>query len=453
MGDNHTCDRDDNGRAPAASGLRLIDAVDEAVAQALPEGLAGRVGEHVETFAEYLRDGLLAASTAVGLEVMAELMDAEVEALAGPKGKHDAHRSAYRHGTDDGTVTLGGRRVGITRPRVRSADGQNELPLDTYTTFADTDLMAEHMVGAMLAGVSTRNYDDAALEPVGEQLADNASSTSKSAVSRKFVHATTDRLAELCSRRLDGRRWAIMFLDGFAFGDHMLVGALGVDDDGVKVPLGVVEGSTENGAVCTRLVADLAERGLDCTHGVLFVIDGSKALTKAIRSVFGGNAVIQRCQRHKEENVLDHLPDAQAPWVRRKLREAWACDSADAARRQLQALARSLDNKYPGAAASLREGLDATLTIIRLGVTGTLRKTVFSTNPVESMISICRDHASNVKRWRGGHMALRWAAAGMLSAESQFRRVKGYRQIPRLLAALEDAVADEPGSLDLRVTA
>lgn len=452
MGDNHTHRDEHNGQGQAGPDLRLLEAVDEVIDETLPDGLAGRVEGHVETFAAHLRQGLLAASTAVGLEVMAELMDAEVDELAGPKGKHDPDRTAYRHGSDDGAVTLGGRRVDVTRPRVRRADGDGEVPLATYATFAETDLMAEHMVGAMLAGVSTRRYADAALEPVDEQTQEASSSTSRSSVSRKFVHATTDRLNELCARPLEGTRWAIMFIDGFTFGQHTLVAALGVTDDGTKVPVGVVEGSTENAAVCTRLVADLADRGLDCSDGVLFVIDGSKALTKAIRDVFAGNAVIQRCQRHKEENILEHLPEDQRPWVRRKLREAWAVDDADAAKRQLTRLAATLDKKRPGAAASLREGLDETLTIIRLGITGTLRKTVFSTNPVESMISICRDHASNVKRWRGGHMALRWAAAGMLSAESQFRRVKGYRDIPRLLDALEDAVADEPGTLDLAVS-
>jgi putative transposase len=300
----------------------------------------------------------------------------------------------------------------------------------------------------MLAGLSTRRYDHG-LEPVGSAVRDAAMGTSKSAVSRRFVIATAEKLAALLARPLGDRRWLIVFLDGFAFGEHTLVGALGVTADGAKVPLGVVEGSTENAAVCTRLIADLADRGLDASLGVLFVVDGGKALDKAIRAVFGTKALIQRCRRHKERNVLDHLPEHERPLIQRKLRAAWANPDPNAARAELEALARALSKRRPGAAASLREGLDATLTVTRLGITGSLLRTVDSTNPVESMIEIVRDHARRVKRWSSGEMALRWAAAGMLAAESQFRRVKGYRQLPQLAAALERATADEPALLDV----
>jgi putative transposase len=272
-------------------------------------------------------------------------------------------------------------------------------------------------------------------------------------VSRRFVTATTDQFVSLMSRRLDDERWLIMFIDGFTFGDHMLVGALGVTADGAKVPLAVVEGTTENKVLVIRLLADLQDRGLDVTDGVLFVVDGSKALTKGIPAVFGDKAVIHRCRIHKERNVLGHLPDAEHVWVRRKLRAGWANPDPAAAQTELEALARALGRKHPGAAASLREGLAETLTVTRLGVDGALLKTVFSTNPVESMIEIVREHASNVKRWRDGEMTLRWAAAGMESARSQFRRVKGYRQLPQLAVALEAATTDEPGLLELRVTA
>ena len=265
----------------------------------------------------------------------------------------------------------------------------------------------------------------------------------------RFVAATAERLAELCARPLGEARWPIVMLDGVHLGEHLLVVALGVTDDGSKVPLGVVEGSTENAAVCTRLVADLAERGLDASCGVLFVIDGGKALAKSIRATFGGKALIQRCRRHKERNVLDHLPDAERPLVQHRLRAAWALDDASAAEREVESIARSLAKKRPGAAASLREGLAQTVTVNRLGVTGSLLRTVESTNPVESMIEIVRDHSRRVKRWQHGEMALRWTAAGMLAAESQFRRVKGYRQLPQLLAALESATVDQPGLLDL----
>jgi transposase-like protein len=313
---------------------------------------------------------------------------------------------------------------------------------------ASTDLLAEGIVARMLAGLSTRRYP-AGLEPVGDQVDAQASGTSKSAVSRRFVTATAERLAELLARRLDQDRWLVVFLDGFGMGEHLLVGALGVTADGTKVPLGVVEGTTENKAVCTRLVADLAERGLDATRGVLFVIDGGKALDRAIRGVFGAKAAIQRCRRHKERNILEHLPEDERPLVQRRLRAAWASGDPEQAAAELEQLARSLARQRPGAAASLREGLAETLTVTRLGVGGRLLQTVESTNPVESMIEIVRDHAGRVKRWSSGEMALRWAAAGMLAAETQFRRVKGYRELPQLALALERATAAEPGVLDL----
>jgi len=416
----------------------------------LPERLAGRLDEHLAAFVAHMRQGLLAASTAVGLEVMDELLAVEVTELAGPKGRHDQARVAKRHGSEQGTVTLGGRRVGVRRPRVRSVGqgGEHELELESYQVFAATDLLAEGIVARMLAGLSTRRCP-AGLEPVGQQVDAQASGTSKSAVSRRFVAAAAERLSELLSRRLEDRRWLVVFLDGFGMGEHLLVGALGVTDDGTKVPLGVVEGTTENKAVCTRLVADLQDRGLDATKGVLFVIDGGKALERAIRTVFGRKALIQRCRQHKERNVLDHLPEAERPLVQRRLRAAWALADAGQARAELEQLARSLDRQRPGAAASLREGLAETLTVTRLGVGGKLLQTVASTNPVESMIEIIRDHATRVKRWSSGEMALRWAAAGMLAAEGQFRRVKGYQELPQLALALERATAEEPGLLDL----
>ena len=423
--------------------LTLVSTVEHG----LSERLAGRVDGHLATFAEHMREGLLAASTAVGLEVMAELIDVEVCEIAGAKGRHDADRTAVRHGTEAGSVTLGGRRVPVRRPRVRTVASDDEpareVPLETYATFAASDLLAEGIVARMLAGISTRRYP-VALEPVGAQVEQAASSTSKSAVSRRFVAATADRLAELHARRLHDRRWLAVYLDGFSFADHTLVGALGVTLDGTKVPLGVVEGSTENAAVCTRLVSDLAARGLDATRGILFVVDGGKAIAKAVDDVFGDLAVTQRCRRHKERNILDHLREDERPLVQRKLRQAWAKASAAEARSDLDTLARRLARQRPGAAASLREGLDETLTVNRLGVTGTLLRTLESTNPVESMIEIVRDHAHRVKHWSSGEMALRWAAAGMTAAQAQFRRVKGYRQLPALARALERAVGYQP---------
>jgi len=445
MQDSHTAALIDE-TAAEPNPLRLVSAA----TMGLPEWLAGRADEHLAAFAAHMTQGLLACSTALGLEVMVELMELEVTELAGPKGKHNPARTAMRHGSQPGTVTLGGRRLGMRRPRVRRVDDEaaRELGLQSYAAFSSTDLLAEGIVARMLAGLSTRRYT-AGLEPVGQAVEQAASGTSKSAISRRFVAATAERLAELLARRLDDRRWLVVFLDGFGMGEHLLVGALGVTNDGTKVPLGVVEGTTENKAVCTRLVADLAERGLDATKGVLFVIDGGKALERAIRAVFGAKALIQRCRQHKERNVTDHLPESERPLIQRRLRAAWANPDPGQAKAALEQLARSLDRQRPGAAASLREGLEQTLTVTRLGVGGKLLQTVASTNPMESMIEIIRDHAGRVKRWSSGEMALRWAAAGMLAAQSQFRRVKGYQELPQLALALERATAEEPGMLDL----
>jgi putative transposase len=241
----------------------------------------------------------------------------------------------------------------------------HEVTLASYQAFAGTDLLAEGIVARMLAGLSTRRYP-AGLEPVGEQVDSRATGTSKSAISRRFVAATAERLADLLARRLDDRRWLVVYLDGFGMGEHLLIGALGVTADGTKVPLGVAEGASENAAVATRLVADLADRGLDASHGVLFVVDGGKALDKAIRSVFGTKALIQRCRRHKERNVAQHLPEAEQPLIQRRLRAAWSIQGAEQAAAELDGIARGLARKRPGAAASLREGLTETLTINRL---------------------------------------------------------------------------------------
>ena len=420
--------------------LGLVDLGDTS----LEERLAGKLNEQLELFACRMRQGLLAASVAIGLDVMGELIEAEVTDIAGPKGKHDPDRSAYRHGTERGKVSLGGRRVPVCRPRVRTAaagdDGLvHEVHLESYDTFAKVDLLASHMVKSLMAGLSGREYETA-LEPVGSEVEKTASGTKQSSVSRRFITLTGERLAEFRARPLDQERWLICFIDGFDFAGHTMVGALGVTAGGSKVPIGLIEGSTENATVVRDLVTSHRERGLDASEGILFVLDGGKALKKAVLDVFGNQAVIARCRVHKERNVMDYLPEAERPWVRRKLRAAWAKQNAGEAEAALRSLALQLEKVNPDAAGSLREGLSETLTVTRLGVTGALLKTVMGTNPVESMIEIVRHHARNVKRWQPGDMRLRWAAAGMLAAEQQFRRVKGYRQLGQLATELAHVV-------------
>jgi putative transposase len=385
------------------------------------------------------REGLLALAVRTGLGVLHSLLEADVDRLVGSRGRHNPERVAVRHGTQPGQVTLGGRRVRVDHPRVRRADGTGELPLPTWQAFAGTELLDQLAVERMLAKLSTRRYG-AGLEPVGSQVERTATSTSKSAVSRRFVAATEHALAELLAADLSALDLVALMVDGVKVAEHCCVVALGITIDGTKVPLGLAEGATENATVVTDLLVGLRERGLDTTRPILVVIDGAKALRRAVTDVFD-HPVVQRCQLHKLRNVTDRLPDALASTVAKRLRRAYHHPDPLIAQAELEALARELDRSHPGAANSLREGLTETLTISRLGVPPTLARTLRSTNSIESMISICRDHAANVKRWRDGQMVLRWVAAGMGEAATQFRRVNGYLHLPALRTALDATIA------------
>ena len=398
----------------------------------LPERVQAALGELVGA----AQEGLLALSVGVGLGVLAELMEEEVAEVVGPRSKPDPARVAYRHGHGSGEVTLGGRVVAVERPRARRADGGGEVGLETYRHFADRDPLDRVVLERMLAGVSCRRYPRTQ-EPVGEAVELRARAVSRSALSRRFTDRTRRALGELMGRRLEDVALAVLMLDGIELQGRTNIVALGIGADGTKLPLGLWEGSTENATVATALLADLVERGLDTSGGVLVVLDGAQALRKAVRDVLGTGTPVQRCIRHKERNVEGHQPERERPWVRRKLRSAWAEPEYERALASLQALARQLETSHPGAAASLREGMEETLTLTRLGVAGPLKATLASTNPVESMIEIVRQTQRNVKRWRSGEMALRWTAAGMLEAERQFRRVVGYRDLPKLLTAIE----------------
>jgi putative transposase len=404
--------------------------------------LPPRVEETLGELVGAAREGLLALSVGVGLGVMAELMEEEVTDVVGPKGKHDPERTAVRHGHESGEVTLGGRRAAVERPRVRTAGGEFEVPLESYRHFADRDPLTRLVLEQMLAGVSVRRFERTR-EPVGADVEAEARSTSKSAVSREFVARTRENLEVLMSRRLDDVRLAVMMIDGIELKGRTNVVALGITTEGAKIPLGLWEGSTENAAVATALLSDLVERGLDPEQGILFVIDGAKALRKAIRTVFGERAPVQRCVRHKERNVLDHLPERDRRQVKRRLRRAWAETDHQRALEQLRLLAAELERSHPGASASLREGMEETVTLARLGIRGNLKKTLESTNPCESMIECVRRSARNVKRWQSGDMCLRWTAAGMLEAERQFRRIIGYADLAKLITATEREL-DQP---------
>jgi putative transposase len=410
--------------------VRLADTTDVAVVADLPEEIRLAMAD----IAGAAREGLLAMSVAAGMAVMAAMYEAEIAAACGPKGKHDANRAAMRHGSGRGSVTLGGRKVAVDRPRARTTDG-HEVPLSSYAHFACEDMLTQVVMERMLAGVATRRHARAA-EPVGAQVAQEAKSTSRSAISRRFVKQTETALAELMARDLAGEDITVLMLDGEHMAQRCVVVALAITADGTKVPVGLWDGFTENKTVVRALLADLVSRGLKFDDGLLVVCDGAKALAAAVREVFGDKALIQRCTLHKRRNIADQLPDKDKAWVDAKLVKAFRHPDPDIGLRNAKHLAGQLDKSYPGAAASLREGLDEMFTVARLGIDGRLAKTLTTSNPIESMISIARSTNRNVTRWRNGHMVLRWTAAGMLNAERSFRRIKGYKQMPQLVAAL-----------------
>ena len=391
--------------------------------------------------ADELREGLLALAVGTGLQVMDAILEESVTALCGPKGRHDPDRVAVRHGHEDGSVALGGRKVPVKRPRVRSADKSRELEIPAYEHFASTEVLGRLALEKMLAKLSTRRYR-VGLEPVGNKVEAASTGKSRSAVSRRFVEATEHALAELLAGDLSSLDLVAFMVDGVHFADHLCVVAMGIDVTGIKHPLAVVEGDTENATVVKDLLVGLRDRGLDMTRPVLVVIDGAKALHTAVSSVFD-HPVIARCQLHKIRNVEAKLPRALAATVAKKMRAIYHYDDALRAEAELEGIARSLTRSHPGAAGSLREGLAETLTVMRLKVPPTLARTLRSTNAIESMIEICRDHSTNVKRWRDGQMALRWCAAGMAEAAKQFRRVNGFLHLPELRKTLDATIAKE----------
>jgi transposase-like protein len=413
------------------SAVRLVEREEAAEVVELP----GELRVSLASIAGAAREGLLAMSASVGLMVMHEMMAAEMTAkVGGVKHAKLADRHGNWHGEAPGSVVLGGRRVPVERPRGRSLDGR-EIELDTYAQFTSDDLLSELVLARMLAGVATRRHA-AVNEPVGDDLAATARSTSRSSVSRRFKAATQAGLDELMSRDLSELEVVALMLDGVHFAEQCCVVALAITVDGTKVPVGLWLGDTENKTVVTALLADLVDRGLSVDGGLLVVMDGAKALAAAVRKVFGAAALIQRCTLHKRRNVRDHLPKDAQPWVDRKLAAAFGHADPAAGERAARDLATQLEDRWPDAAASLREGLDDMFTVRRLGVTGRLAATLTTTNCVESMISIARDTTRNVKRWRDGKMIKRWCAAGMLNAEQKFRRLKGHGQMPVLVAAL-----------------
>ncbi len=374
----------------------------------------------------------------VGLSALGELFERDAEQFAGPKGKHSKERSHYRWGSAPAELPFGGRRIVVSRPRVRNiVGGEEQLP--TVEHFQRVDPMPARVLNQILLGVSTRGYEKS-LEPPPAGVA--ARGTSKSAASRHLITRMTDKLREQLTRRLDDLDLLVLMLDGVEIARHTVVVALGILADGRKLVLGLWLGSTENAALSTALLQNLLERGLKVDGRVLCVIDGGRGIRKALTDVFGDLVVVQRCRVHKKRNVLDHLPQSRKAHVARALSEAWASDSAELARRRLKALLQWLErNGESGAAASLREGMEETLTVLKLELPAALRGFLVTTNAIENLIGSTRRTSRNVTRWRSGDMISRWAAVGLLQAEQHFRRIRGYRHLPLLKRALRGDVS------------
>lgn len=374
---------------------------------------------------------LLELALRSGLKVFTTMLEEDRTAICGPRYAHEPEQPASRAGTARSEVVLGGRKVTIQRPRVRTAAGEVALP--TFQTMAATDPLDRRVVEQMLVGVATRQYARS-LEPLGPEM--KSRGTSKSAVSRRFVARTTAQLTAWQSAPLEALDLVALLIDGVHLGDHCLIVALGIAADGHKHALGLWDGSTENATVCQGLLANLQSRGLRTDRSLLVILDGSKALRKAVRATFGDAALVQRCQVHKMRNILEYLSDRDRPWAQAMLRRAYQAADPKLAQRLLLDLARRLEAEYPSAAESVREGLDETLTVLTLKLSPRLRRSLATTNAAESLLSRTRHVQRNVKRWRNGQMMLRWVAAGVLEAVKGFRRLKGYADMPMLVAAL-----------------
>ena len=371
----------------------------------------------------------------IGLMVLSAVIESEAEQKAGKKNEKNPHRSANWWGSQIGPIYYDGQKVLIDRPRIRSKENK-ELALETYIALQNPRKMRKTVLKDMVLGISTRNYE----ETVEKLL--RGYGIKKSSISRHFVQATAAQMREFLERSLSGFNLCAIFIDGIEFkGEHLIV-ALGIDRTGHKQILGLWQGATENAAICGNLLEDLQRRGLDTGKDYLFVLDGSRALRSAVTRMFGKDVEVQRCQQHKRRNVKAHLSPEHQTTIDARIRAAHNMVNYEDAKKSLELTVRYLERLNPSAARSLAEGLEETLTVHRLKVNGLLRKTLASTNPIESCFSITRTITGRVKRWRKGDMVQRWAVTALLRAESKFRRVKGYKEIPQLLAVLHNKSID-----------
>jgi transposase-like protein len=380
---------------------------------------------------EILRKTVLDTVMEAGMEALREMLEEERSKLCGPRYAHGVEREAWRAGYAPSELAMGGRRVSIPRPRVRSKAG--EVPLPSWERFASEDPLSQRAVEQVMVGVSTRKYARS-LEPMPPSM--KTRGASRSAVSRRFVESTAEHLERLMKENLSRIDLVAVIIDGLHVGDYLILVALGIDAAGNKHVLGLYEGATENATACKGLLADLESRGMRTDRSLLFVIDGSKALYSAIRAVFGERALVQRCQVHKRRNVEDHLPEGMKLTIGRAITKAYRSRDPQRAERILEGLARQLEREHPQAAASLREGLAETLTVLNMELPEWLERTLATTNPIENLNGSIRRITRNVKRWDDGRMVLRWVAASLAEARKGFRKLRGYKGMPKLMAAL-----------------
>lgn len=405
--------------------------------QALAEAQELQLPLNVEALLEMSRQTLSSFAVEMGLKVAQCLLEDEVTQRCGQRHERVPDRSVTRFGHQQGFITIAGQKVSVEKPRVRYTDGRGEADLERYTLLQSPHAMPQAALEHLVNGVSTRRYEQVV------HAARAGFGIKKSSVSRSFVRASAREVERLAERRYENERFAVIFIDAQPYAGEMMVVALGITAVGEKRLLGLRQGATENATVVTSLLEELRERGVRTDVPTLFVLDGAKALVTAVVRVWGKFAVIQRCQIHKRRNIEAHLPDKHHEELRQRLNAAYHETNATQARTLLAATVKWLRKISPAASASLEEGLEETLTVVRLGVPELLRKTLSTTNPIESAFSVAESVTRRVKRWRDGDMRERWCAAGLLDAESRFNRIKGHKFLPQLLAAL-DRIADPP---------
>ncbi len=426
MGKKYNSKRSGSSRKPQRRARRKEKRESAERVIQLPLPLVELLGSAQESLGRFVVD--------VGMSAVQCLLEDEVAQHAGERYGRQPERQAFRWGSDSGYVVLCGQKVPLERPRVRSKDGQ-EIPLKRYQLFQGTPLvLEEEMAKKVMAQVSTRNYEEV-IDTVSEGYG-----IKKSSVSRHWKAASAKQVKELMERPLGELNLVAMMIDGVEFHGHTVLTALGFTVDGKKHVLGIWHGATENAQVCQDLLDNLVERGLRTHHKLLFVLDGAKALSKAVKATLGKSAEIQRCHLHKERNVLSYLPKSYHPVVRRRLRNAWGLKDYKEAKKALESAVDYLRKISESAASSLEEGFEETLTLHRLSVPEFLRRTFRTTNPIENIYSRVRSLCHNVKNWKSENMVERWATAALLKAEKNFHRIKGYRDLPFLVASLRGKV-------------